>query len=260
MSDLDNALAEFHRDLDRTDNLLELVKSFRSFAASTVPLPVADTQVPWPETVELHASAHGVRTDLPVVAGSLLLYLCGRFEFFVREVVIAVAEEMAAKAVLFSDLPETVQNELKFRTLEVAGAPARFGIAVSDAEQMLITLAANLDSKTSGAVVISSTVLAITDANMNPRVLADVMKRVSIANVWSDAGKQAKLKTNLQQTTDGACTAEATARLEALMKERNKIAHPTNATTFPDPDQVIEYSAFLRILSEVLVDLAKIPR
>ena len=41
--------------------------------------------------------------------------------------------------------------------------------------------------------------------------------------------------------------------MTALVEERNKVAHPTATTTFPDPDQVLAGIDFLEMLSTVLV-------
>lgn len=260
MSTIDDALGQFHADLERADHLLALVKSFRSFAGSDIPTEVSDGSVPWDEALTLERSARAVRTDLPILAGSILLYLCGRFEYFIRELVTVLADEMAAKAANFTDLPEGVRKELHARTLEIAQSPGRYGFSVAESEQLIIQLGSNLGGAADTPVSISSRVLSVTEANMSSRTLAEVLKRVDIREVWSDIGKQAPLKAHLATISDRECTGEAVSRLDAMMKERNAVAHPTGATTFPDPDQVIESSRFLRILSTVLLDIARIPR
>jgi len=37
-------------------------------------------------------------------------------------------------------------------------------------------------------------------------------------------------------------------------------AHPTCATSFPDTDSVLDSSELLKVVSQVLVDLARVPR
>lgn len=262
MSGLDFILKQFHKDLERAGHLLNLITEFRKFAGSDVPIDVESGRVAWPEAVKLAGIAPRVRTDLPVLSGSILLYICGRFEYFVREVVVFLADEMVTKVESFKDLPDRLKSELRSKTLEISQNPARYGYSHGEAEQLIISLARNLETSgvSSGAVSISSRVLSVTESNMNPRTLAEVLKRVDIRDVWTEIGKQAPLKAHLSKGSDRECSSEAQVRLEAMMKERNGVAHPTDATSFPGPGQVIEYSDFLKVLSRVIVDIALVPR
>lgn len=252
---------EFHSDLGRIDDLLRLVKLFREFGTAATPEGVLDGTINWPAATALTGAAPMVRTDLPLLAGSLLLYACGRFEYFVREVVVAVADELAANAKSYTELPDRFRSELQKRTLEVSLNPRKYGYSDSEAESQLILHAQNLAGTTTVASVeIASRVLSITESNMNQRMLADVFRRVSISDIWNDLGKQAALKSFLGKASDKECTAEATRRLDELMRERNNIAHPSGSSSFPAPDQVLESTSFLRTLSAVLVEVAQVPR
>jgi len=261
MSSLEELLGEFHSDLKRAEHLLNLIKEFRAFAGSvTSPAKQGEGNHIWPEAIKLAEVAPLVRTDLPVLSGSILLYICGRFEYFVREVVVLIADEMASKASRYGDLPEKLRENLKNKTLEISQNPGRFGYSPAGAEQLIISLAQNLQPNGSpSAVTISSRVLTITESNMNPRTLTDMLRRVDIKEAWVELGKQARLKSHLSKSTDKECSAEAQARLERMMKERNGVAHPTAETSFPDPDQVLEACMFLTVLSHVIVDITYIP-
>lgn len=260
MSQLPSILQQFHDDLDRAADLLELTRRFRAFAGSPVPAEVAGRTVPWQEALDLTQIAPQVRTDLPIMSGSILLYLCGRFENFVRDVVMALGDEYASAATVYDDLPQAVRNEIFSRTLEVAKSPTKYNFEPSDAGKMIKALGDSLASAAGSGVVIESRLLAITDANMHSRMMAEIFKRVGVEQLWRELGKQAPLKTYLGKADDSQCTTAASARLDAVMKERNGVAHPTAATTFPGPDQVQDTVDFLRVLSRVAVDLALIPR
>nr|BFE53723.1 hypothetical protein GCM10017745_71500 [Saccharothrix mutabilis subsp. capreolus] len=261
MSSATLALDQFHADLQRANHLLRLIKEFRRFAGSDVPAEIREGTVAWSEAADLADAAPHVRTDLPVLSGSILLYICGRFEHFVRELVVALADDMAAKASTYHALPDRLRNELRVKTLEVAQNPSRFGYSSTEAEQLVIGLAENLTgSNDVEGVSISSRVLSITETNMNPATLAEVLRRVDITDVWKELGKQSRLKAHLAKIADTECTNEAKARLEALMKDRNGIAHPTGANVFPGPDKVLEASEFLKVLSGVIADLVEVPR
>ncbi|TCO24511.1 hypothetical protein EV652_10842 [Kribbella steppae] len=261
MAQLEQVLHQFHEDLERAGHLLRLIKEFRRFAGSKPPVEVTDGTVAWLEASDLADVAPAVRTDLPILAGSILLYVCGRFEYFAREIVVALADEAAAQVSEYADLPDKLRAELKHKTLEVAQSPSRFGFTSPDAEQMLIALGQNLGGAGSvGAVTISSRVLSITESNMNSNTLVEVLKRVGVIDVWTDLGKQAPLKSYLSIGNDKESMLEAKVRLDSMMKDRNGVAHPTGANTFPDPDQVLESVAFLRVLSQVIIDVVRVPR
>jgi len=257
MSDLDQILRDFDGDMERAEHLLGLVKSFREFGASTVPMAVADGSEPWPEAIALSAASHSRRTDLPILAGSLLLYLAGRFEYFVRQLVEAVADELAAKAAKYSDLPATLKSELRARTLDVATNPRRYGFDEGRADAVLESLVSNM-AGAKAPVTVSSNVLSITEANMKDRILSDLMKRVGITEFWREVGKQARLKLHLAKLTDGDTTLEAQNQLNRLMDDRNQIAHPTAATTFPDADAVLGVAKFLRVFGSVSTDVMRV--
>lgn len=261
MTPLDSILSDFNSDLQRAEHLLRLIKEFRKFAGSLVPEELQNDDVSWPEAIILANEAPRVRTDLPILSGSILLYICGRFECFVREVVTFLADEMAAKVSSYAELSDTVRKELRNKTLEAAQNPGRFGYNEEESDQLIIMLAGNLNaSVTAGSVNISSRLLSVTDSNMNPRMVAEIFKRVDITDVWGDLSKQAELKAHLSKRGDKECKAEATSRLDAMMKERNSVAHPTGVISFPDPDQVLESSGFLKVLSQVIIHLARVPR
>ena len=172
----------------------------------------------------------------------------------------AVGDQYASNAAAYEDLPETVRTELFNRTLEVAKSPTKYHFENADAANMIRILADSMNPVPGASISIETRLLAITDANMQSRMFAEIFKRVGIEQVWRELGKQAPLKTYLGEAEDSRCTAAASARIDAIMKERNGIAHPTASTTFPDPDQVQDTVDFLRVLSQVAVDLAQIPR
>lgn len=261
MTQLDTILGLFHDDLRRTRELLELTKEFRNFAGSTVPSEVKDGTISWPEAMSLASAAPRVRTDIPILSGSMLLYICGRFEYFVREVVLALADDIVSKVTDYEQLSAKIRDEILAKTLDVVQNHSRYGYTKSEAEQMLISLGANLDTSGSGvAPAVELRVLTLTEANMHSRTVSEVLRRVNITDLWTEVGRQAVLKVHLSVSADRECKEQATSKLDALMKERNSIAHPTGVTAFPDPDRVIESANFLQLLSQILVDIAKIPR
>lgn len=257
MSALDVVLTDFRSDVERAEHLLSLIKNFREFGASSPPEIEGESGVVWSTAASLYEASKQRRTDLPVLSGSLQLYLAGRFEFCIRQIVETVSDEISSKVTKFTELPDVIQSELKTKTLEIAQNPRRYGYNDVMVDSLLASLVASKEV-VSGPVIIKSSVLSLTDSNMKDRVLADILKRVGLQDFWREIGKQTSVKLELETSTDGETTAKAQSKLNAIMEERNQVAHPTATTQFPDPDQVLSSAAFLKMLASNTVDLAKI--
>ena len=242
------ALAEFVKDVERVEQLLDLIGVFRDFAGQGT----ADAG----NAHKLWVAAQGVRTDLPVLSGSLLLYLCGRFEYFVRELVGTVVDDLVDKANRYEELPDALRKEYLTRGLAINQNPGRFNHTVTSASLLAAELAENLTGK--GSLRIDSRVITITESNMNSETLIDIFRRVGIVKVWETLGKQLPLKKFLNEANDDSCKKAAMARLDDIMSERNKVAHPTAATVFPDVSAVQEIAQYFRILAQILVDFAAV--
>lgn len=250
------ALSEFIKDVEHAEKLLELIETFRSFAGQGVDHTEIDEN--------LLKLTQAVRTDLPILSGSLLLYLCGRFEYFVRELVGTVVDELVDKAESYSDLPEKLRKEYLTRTLEINASPAKFGHTPDTAAALAAELSNNLAGHSSAnrALQINSSVITITESNMRPEALVDIFRRVGIGNLWETLGRQLPLSNYLEEAAGDACKRAAARRLDEIMKKRNIVAHPTGggATLFPDEKEVKEIAEYFKVLSGVLADLAVAPR
>lgn len=253
---LDSPLSELRSDLDRLRQLLALTKGLRTFAANDPPATNGDGEF-GDASRSIRTGIRAASADLPVVSGTLLLYLAGRFEHFVRLSFQSLSEAMASKCQRFDDLPEKMRVNLRTLTAEVNLNPRKFGFEELEALGFLSALAANLTA-TAGIGSINSSCLSITQNNMVPGILADVYGRIGLAKIWSELGKQAALKTHFATATDADAEKEAKARLEDLMTIRNQIAHPNGSPSFPDPDQVDAFVVFISILASVLTDVSRV--
>lgn len=257
---LDAILAEFSSDIERVRSLLSLTRSFRDFGASTPPNPSEGEQPAgsvWTEAHSLHAASASLRTDLPIFAGSLLLYVAGRFEYCIRQIVEAIADDIASTSNTYKELPEQIRKTLKARTLEIAQNPKKFGQDDVYCDILLESLVENTKGVRQPPVI-KSELLSVTDSNMRPQILQDLLKNVGLTDFWREAGKQAIMKIALGTTQDSDTSTTAQSQLTAIMEERNQIAHPTASTQFPDADKVLRHAEFLKTLSEITVNLSKI--
>jgi hypothetical protein len=250
------ALSEFIKDVARAEQLLDLILKFREFAGEESELSG--------HAEELWQVAKEVRTDLPVLSGSLLLYLCGRFESFVRELVGVGIDDLVDRATKYEDLPPELRKVYLTRTLAINENPGKYNHTRETAAALAAELAGNLSGKndTGSSLRVSADAITITESNMRPGVLQDLFKRVGIGNAWDTLGEQLPLKNHLGEPTKDGCKKAAMLKLEDIMNERNSVAHPATATNtvFPDAKAVQGIAQYFRILAQVLVDLALMPR
>jgi hypothetical protein len=248
-----SALKEFEKDADRVEQLLKLIRTFRAFAGEESELAGQAKQL-WDD-------AQGVRTDLPLLSGSLLLYLCGRFEYFVRELVSTIVDDLVDSVSTYDELPPALRKQALLRTLEINGNPGKFDYDAPGAAALAAQLADNLSGRNDGSanLLIDAKIVTITESNMRPDVLADLFKRVGIDGLWNTLGKQLTLKSHMGKTRDEECKRATMARLEDIMNERNRVAHPTGSNVFPDAASVEAVSLYFRALAQVLAELALVP-
>ncbi len=248
------ALSDFSRDVDRVEQLLNLIHVFREFAAKE-----SESSG---HAHDLWVTAQGVRTDLPILSGSILLYLCGRFDYFVKQLVGTVVDDLVDKSATYEELPSALRREYLISTLSINQSPSKFGYTEASAAVLAAELANNLagNTVTAAGLRLDAATITITESNMNPGTLVDLFKRVGIINLWDTLSQQLPLKAYLGEVTNAGCKAAAIARLEDIMNERNKIAHPTGTSSFPDAKAVQDVAQYLRVIAHVLVDLALAPR
>ncbi|MCT1804023.1 HEPN domain-containing protein [Kocuria carniphila] len=251
---------EFHRDLLKIEDLIKFVIDFRSFGAN-LPGSEGSSSAFVQAALDLHNISGKVRTDLPLMVGSLLLYACGRFEYFVGELVRSVADKEVAKADSYADIPKDVRESLRIQLLTVLSEPRRYShLRLSD-QQLAATLSSIVTADENEVPSdIPTEILASTDANMRPQVLKEVFARVGMKDVWGDISKQAPLRTHFGTVSESACKTAATNFLEELMRLRNSIAHPTASLSFPSPEAALEQCISLRVLSRAISDVAYLPR
>lgn len=249
MTTSEDVYREFSADLTRVRRLLGLIGDFREFGASRKS-GMAHESTPWAEADALLRTSAEVRTDLPLISGSLLLYCVGRFEFFARILTENAASEFAGLASTFDELPPSLRSVIRSKTLEICQAPSRFGYDELRADALLLRLA-ELMSGTVEVQELKSEVVSLTESNLRAEALAGLLKRVGVKDFWREVGKQAAIKLHLNVSDDGQCTKSAQAELDSIIMMRNQIAHPTSSTNFPDHEQVERHLSFLDKLAEV---------
>lgn len=241
--------------------MIRFVIGFRSFGAQAPAAATPDDSEFVAAAVRLHGVSTTIRTDLPISVGSLMLYACGRFEYFIGELVKAAADKEVAKASSFADLNKDIRASLRDRLLLILNDPSKYSYLKLSDKQLSSTLASILAADENEVPVdIPTQILASTDANMRSSILRDVLGRVGIKDAWTDISKQAPLRTHFEAASEATCRTTATNFLDDLMRLRNAIAHPTASLSFPSPEQALDLCESLRALSRAISDVAKLPR
>jgi hypothetical protein len=253
---LTTPLQEFHQDLDRLENLVKIIESLRGFGASSPPEENGDGDF-GENARTLRIATRNQSADFPILAGTLTLYLAGRFEHFVRVAFEITCDAFASRCQKFNDLPEKMRKNLIYYTATVLDSPAKYGFDELSVHAFVLNLARNLEA-TAGLGEINSACLSITTQNMTPVTLADLFKRIGFQALWPEMSKQSQMKIYFELERDQDVEHEAKAILENLMTTRNTIAHPSGSPEFPDTNKVSSYISFLKILSSVLVEACRV--
>ena len=249
-------LDEFHDELDRVLQLVQLVDRMREFAS--VPPPSSNGDLDFGETGrQLQGEVRRLSTDLLTVSGTLLLYAVGRFEGFVRRSFEDLSNSFAAKCKTFDQLPNKMRASLVAQTADALSCPSRYGFDALQVQTFIINLSNNMQAQ-NGLGQVNSSCLSITEQNMRASMLANLYKRLGIDSIWAETSKQAKMKMFFGTAVDNDVEKQAKALLDELINVRNQIAHPTSSPIFPDLTAMERYISFLHVLSDELIDVCRV--
>jgi hypothetical protein len=246
-------LQDFILDLQRLKRMIDLSSQLRSFPAIDLnPAGIQEDLVK--DTVtKLHALARESHSDIPILNGVLLLYLAGRFENFVREIFEDLCDSLASQFTEFAHLPKQMQENLVRFTADVIANPRKYGHADNGVIAFVKILSDNLSGVPLSGV--NSKCLSITTENMWPDTISEIFSRIGASKVWERIGQQANVQVLFQIDQPEKATREAKKTLTELMELRNRIAHPSGATTWPSTEQASQY---LLYCEEIAIALSEI--
>ena len=247
-----SALEDFHNDLGRIERLIKLTESLKEFGDVNMPEHNLEG--------DLFNAASQLREDVrkssalfPVLSGTLLLYISGRFENFTRMTFETLCDMYAGKCKKFDELPEKMQSGLVYYTSLVMPNPKKFGFDSIQVSTFIKNMSNNMSAE-KDLGDINSKCLSITEANMGSAMLHDLFSRVSITTLWQEIGKQATLKMYFETSVDADASTKAKKVLDDIMGIRNKIAHPNGESEFPDASAVLKNIEYLKILASEIVN------
>lgn len=248
-----STLPEYISDMDKVCSLLKLTDSLKSFIGGNADEIDGGENEFLNRVIELQELSRENHANLIVLNGTLLLFMTGRFESFVRSTFEELCINTSEKAERFIYLPKEMRESLITYTAEVISNPRKYGHADLGVKNFVRVLSDNL-SDTKDLTEINSNCISITSENMRPTVLSDLFKRVGIKNIWEKISQQAKIQFFFETHDPGKAKKEAERYLGELMDKRNSIAHPSSSFTWPDHDYVQKTAEFLKVLGVVLVE------
>jgi len=248
---------DFSDELDRVKNLIDFIDSLREFGSIQLSNTNDDNDEFTKYSMQIHAKEKSLSTDIPILSGTILLYIVGRFENFVKISFESLCDAIATKSKTFNDLPEQMRKNIISLTAEVMAHPSRYGFDDVEVQTFIQNLSDNMQAS-QGMGRINSACLSITEQNMRPGILAELYKRVGINSLWLEVSKQSKLKVFFEESNDQQVERYAKGMLEEIMSIRNQIAHPSAIPTFPDGKKIKNYINFFVLLSELLIDVCRV--
>lgn len=203
----------------------------------------------------LQERARESHAGLPLVSGTMILYIAGRFEEYTRTSFEDLCQRLAQRASSFKALPKKMQESLVVLTAVVMQSPRKYQHGEGAVAGFASNLAANLSSEAS-VDRINYQCLSITEANMRADILSDLYDRIGAKEIWKKIGQQASMQAHFVTPDPSNAESLAKQRLNALMDLRNSIAHPSTSIVWPDTGAVRGYIDFLDVLASALSSLS----
>lgn len=242
---VEQPLDDFILVLSKSRALLSLIEEVKNFGAHEfIDLNEKNNEI-------INTIKHSIKQssiNMLILSGTLLLYTVGQFENYIKETLKTVGEEYASKAVSFEELPCNMQSQLVFQTAEIIQKPIKYGFLKSDVKSIVSQLAASMSS--SGQVSINKDSLVVTEQNMRPDILSELLKRFEIKDIWKDIAKQTSIKTFFTSENEFEIERTLKETLNNIMEDRNSIAHPSSNPSFPDIDTINKYILYFEVFAK----------
>lgn len=248
-----STLPEYIKDIDKVLSLLTLTSALKEFSGETTNEPIIEVDSFALIVNRLHGLSKKNHANLVVLNGTLLLFIAGRFESFVRATFEELCSNTMDKAERFSHLPKEMRDNLISYTAEVIANPRRYGHGDQGVKSFVKVLSDNLMDATE-LNEINTSCISITSENMRPTILADLFKRIGVKNIWEKVSQQAKLQLFFEAHDAEKARKDAEKYLNDLMDKRNSIAHPSSSFAWPDHEYVLKAGNFMKMFGYVLID------
>ena len=248
---------EFCKDIEHLKAVLNLADSVKSFSAQNneprIELP-ENKFLELAENVQLKSREANV--GMVFIPGTIVLYLGGRFEYFVKTVFEELSMSIAIRCKKFEYLPKEYKENLITLTSEVIKSPAKY----NHGDNGVKTFITNLSNNLNGIEItdVNTKCMSVTSENIRPQILGDLFNRIGAKDIWIKLGHQAKLQTFFETADANKAQKDATKFLNDFMDIRNKVAHPSGSFQWPDTKTVMKHIDYFEVLGKQICDLASV--
>ena len=247
-------LNEFISDLERVKGVLLLTDLIKQFSFTEKPNidEALLKESYFTSAHKLYNHGRGSHTGIAILPGTMLLYLAGRFENYVKTIFEELCSIIAIKCCTFQNLPRTMKESILKFTTEVIANPRKYGHAENGVATFIKHLNENINENSVSNI--NSQCLSITYENMRSDTLNDLFERIGAKNIWDSIGQQTSMKKYFITHDPNQAKSEAIKFLNELMNLRNKIAHPSGNFSWPNTDTVIKQIEYLDGLAKGIHD------
>jgi hypothetical protein len=252
-----STLPEFIAEIKKVSSLIEFIQSAKEFSGTDCQMNHMPEGLFFEKAKFVHELSQKNHPYFVFLNGTLILFLGGRFETFVRNSFEELCINITDKANNYYQLPKEMQSNLIKYTAEVIANPRKYGHGDQGIKTFLKTLSSNLED-TEDLTQINHSCLSITSENMRPDVIADLFKRIGVKDIWGTIGEQAKLRVFFDTSDSNKAKNEAEKFLNVFMDNRNKIAHPPSSFSYPDIEYLKEAVKFFEVFASVFSDAIEV--
>lgn len=254
---MDHIYQDFCKDIEHLRAVLNLADSIKNFSAQNNEPKIEIPDNKFLELAEVvHSKSREANFGMVFIPGTIVLYLGGRFEYFIKTLFEELSMTIAIKCKKFEYLPKEYKENLISLTSEVIKSPAKY----NHGENGVKTFITNLSNNVNGIEItdINTKCLSITSENMRPPILNDLFNRIGAKDIWVKLGHQAKLQAFFETADASKAQKDASKFLNDFMDIRNKVAHPSGSFQWPDTKTVMKHIDYFEVLGKQISDLASV--
>lgn len=248
---------DFCKDIEHLKAVLKLSDSLKIYTGvANEPKIEIDENKFLLSAEDVHIKSREAKIGMAFIPGTIVLYLGGRFEYFIKTIFEELSLSIASKCKKFEFLPKEFRENLITQTSEVIKSPLKYG----QGDNGIKTFITNLSNNVNGLDItdINTKCLSITSENMRPEILSDLFNRIGAKDIWIKLGQQAKLQSFFETGDSGKAQKEAMRFLNDFMDIRNKVAHPSDSFNWPDTKTVFGHIAYFEMLGKLIVEISSV--
>ncbi|WP_075591013.1 HEPN domain-containing protein [Labilibacter marinus] len=184
------------------------------------------------------------------IPGTIVPYVAGRFEIFVKTIFEETATQVAKIHPMFKKLPSEFQSSLIEDTSKVIADPRKFQHGEGARDSFIKNLHNNIHNN--DLSTINYQCISTTERNMKANILGELFKKISYKRIWEDIAAQANIRFYFDGQEPSKVKSDCEKKLNDFMSKRNGIAHPSNDVTWLSISEFIDYIEFLKELGAAI--------